>query len=275
MTDYCEENYEEYGLTTMRSICWYCCSEPKELNPSSRLNMPSRAASTNQSSAVWSRIAIGNDESITTNNTVEDDVTTNTATQQRRTTRRRLDEWASDIVMDPSNFRVTENLEDEYLADIAEYRQRKEEQHNIRRLEGDTGNNYHHVKYSPYEWLREVRTEYYYRYEGSQMVPPCFETVHYRVMKDPIRIHPIQLEELERLLAQRIDPESCQNDTAGRERSSDSTKVDLNRPLQKYSNIHRKVFCECQDWISKWQEDQDWCELNQEERFNEKLYNFS
>lgn len=112
------------------------------------------------------------------------------------------------------------------------------------------------------------------------MVPPCFETVHYRVMKDPIRIHPIQLEELERLLAWRIAPKGsgsneCQRDTAGRERSgSNGNAVDLNRPLQDYSDIHRKVFCECIDWDSKWTEDQQWCQLDKKTRFFDRPYNF-
>jgi hypothetical protein len=113
-----------------------------------------------------------------------------------------------------------------------------------------------------------------------KMVPPCFDTVHYRVMKDPILINPLQLKELERLLAWRIAPKdsefnSCKLDTAGRERpGSNGDAVDLNRPLQSYNNIHRKVFCECKDWDSKWQEDRDWCELDKNVRFFEHPYNF-
>jgi hypothetical protein len=128
--------------------------------------------------------------------------------------------------------------------------------------------------------MREVKTEYYYRYEGGQMVPPCFETVHYRVMKDPIRIHPTQLAELERLLAWRISPRGsglseCENDTAGRPRAgSNGNAVDLNRPLQEYSNIHRKVFCECDDWDSKFQEDIDWCQMDENTRWYDEPYNF-
>ena len=112
------------------------------------------------------------------------------------------------------------------------------------------------------------------------MVPPCFETVHYRVMKDAIRINPIQLAELERLLAWRIAPKDsgskqCQNDTAGRPRAgSNGNAVDLNRPLQKYSNVHRKVFCECRDWRSKFQEDRDWCTLDQNKRWYTMPYNY-
>jgi hypothetical protein len=194
--------------------------------------------------------------------------------------------WASDLIMDPANFEVTDNIEEEYVASIEDYRKRQEEskakqEKQSRKLDDlVSGDNYINVPYSPYEWLREVKTEYYYRYEGTQMVPPCFETVHYRVMKDPIRIHPNQLAELERLLVRRIAPEGsifneCELNTAGRARLGNENAVDLNRPLQSYHNIHRKVFCECIDWESKFQEDQDWCELDANIQHYEHPYNFN
>lgn len=181
-----------------------------------------------------------------------------------------------------------ENAEEEHVARLEEYKRRQEESKlksqqdsKKRRLDQiPSGDNYINVPYSPYEWLREVKTEYYYRYEGSQMVPPCYQKVHYRVMKDPIVIHPIQLKELERLLAWRIAPKGsefneCQRDTAGVDRPvRNGDAVDLNRPLQRYSNIHRKVFCECNDWDSKFQEDIDWCELDKETRWYDQPYNF-
>jgi hypothetical protein len=185
--------------------------------------------------------------------------------------------------MDPENFEVSVDLEEEYVAGVEDYRRRQAEarqKSDARRLSELTGDNYINVKYSPYEWMREVRTEYYYRYEGTQMVPPCYETVHYRVMKDAIRIHPDQLKELERLLAWRIAPKGsefneCQRDTAGKERpGSNGDAVDMNRPLQSYNNIHRKVFCECDDWDSKFQEDSKWCELDRETRFYQQPYNY-
>ena len=137
--------------------------------------------------------------------------------------------------------------------------------------------------------MRQVKTEYYFRYEGSQMVPPCYQTVHYRVMKDPIRIAPVQLAELERLLAWRIAPKSsssssntderaaCQRDTAGRARSGteDDAAMDFDRPLQGYSNSHEKVFCDCKDWDSKFQEDIEWCQLDPTERYSTHPYNFA
>jgi len=194
--------------------------------------------------------------------------------------------WASDIHIDPANFDVADNLEEEYIAGLEAYAQRGRDESNQKKLEESRrlnelgpGDNYINVPYSPYQWMREVKTEYYFRYEGSQMVPPCFETVHYRIMKDPIRIHPDQLAELERLLAWRIAPkgstiDECKRDTAGKERPGGNA-VDLNRPVQSYSNIHRKVFCECGDWDSKFKEDRAWCELDQQTRFNERPYNFN
>ncbi len=262
---YCKSVYEMYG-ESMGSICWYCCSEPKEVDP----------------------IVFSNDRKleIEPKRIGAPNLTIDAKDSQQKELRHDIllpqDFYASELLMDPSNFEVNEHLEEEYLSGIEEYRdlQELEEQyaaHHGRRLNGD---NYASVRYSPYQWLREVKTEYYFRYEGGQMVPPCFETVHYRVMKDPILINPIQLAELERLLAWRISPRGsgsgeCENDTAGRPRDGgNGTAVDLNRPLQDYSNIHRKVFCECNDWVSKFQEDKDWCLMEQNQRWYDEPYNF-
>ena len=274
---YCVDIYETYG-DMMGSVCWYCCSEPKEVDPSvlpPTATQPSKVLSNAGSSR---RLRSRQEDPIEEpavlearlNGLVE-------ATDAFLPT----GIWASDLAMDPANFEVAENLEEEYVAGIDAYRKRQEETkgpQQSRRLE--SGDNYVNVPYSPYEWMREVRTEYYYRYEGTQMVPPCFERVHYRVMKDPIRIHPDQLTELERLLAWRISPKGsefneCERDTAGRERpGSSGNAVDLNRPLQSRHNVHYKVFCECGDWDSKWQEDRDWCELDAVTRLTDHPYNF-
>mmetsp|Transcript_31743 Transcript_31743/g.45125 ORF Transcript_31743/g.45125 Transcript_31743/m.45125 type:complete len:115 (+) Transcript_31743:107-451(+) len=96
-------------------------------------------------------------------------------------------------------------------------------------------------------------------------------------MKDPIRVAPSQIELLERLTYNRIDPVTCQEDTAGRLRdvtnsnnSSDSNStsvvVDVNRPIQTTTNKHRVVFCECVDWVSKRERDQEWCQRPMKER---------
>lgn len=155
-------------------------------------------------------------------------------------------------------------------------------------------------QYEELEWFNYwpmlgVRTEYYFRYSGSQTIPPCYGNFvsesrkginHWRVMKDPIRIHTRQLQELRRLTAERIAPinstvHACLPDTAAnvtRGDSTDSNKiVDVNnaRPLQSWENTHFKTFCECKDWPSKWPEDRKWCEIEDiEDRFYLRPYNF-
>eukprot|EP00539_Tryblionella_compressa_P020123 CAMPEP_0178866638 /NCGR_PEP_ID=MMETSP0747-20121128/5052_1 /TAXON_ID=913974 /ORGANISM="Nitzschia punctata, Strain CCMP561" /LENGTH=570 /DNA_ID=CAMNT_0020533509 /DNA_START=1 /DNA_END=1713 /DNA_ORIENTATION=- len=139
-----------------------------------------------------------------------------------------------------------------------------------------------------------ARTEYYFRYEGTQTIPPCHgkripssrrNTNHWRVMKDPIRIHPRQLEELKRLLADRIAPRGslvneCGNDTAAKVKRDPTDPqtilaVDTARPLMYTSKHHFKTFCECKDWQSKWAEDREWCSIqNINDRFYEQPYNF-
>lgn len=133
-----------------------------------------------------------------------------------------------------------------------------------------------------------VRTEYYYRYSGSQTIPPCYgnflpesqkETNHWRVMKDPIRIHPRQLQEMRRLIADRVAPieskvNACKPDTAAKVKKDGY--VEAARPLQSFNNnTHFKVFCQCKDWRSKWPEDRDWCSIDDiTERFYDNPYNF-
>jgi len=155
------------------------------------------------------------------------------------------------------------------------------------------------VQFEELEWFNYwpmigVRTEYYFRYSGSQTIPPCYGnfvpelrtgTNHWRVMKDPIRIHRRQLQELRRLTADRIAPidspvNACQPDTAAKvtRDTLDTNKIlDVSnaRPLQSWSKTHFKVFCECKDWPSKWPEDRKWCEIEDiNERFFLKPYNF-
>lgn len=121
-------------------------------------------------------------------------------------------------------------------------------------------------RFHAYDWLKQVETEYYFRYEGSQGVPPCQEVVHWRVMKDPIKVAPRQIELLEKLTKRRIDPVTCERDTAARKRMDGSGKVDNTRPIQLTTRKHKVVFCECVDWESKKAADQEWCRLPMEER---------
>ena len=108
-------------------------------------------------------------------------------------------------------------------------------------------------------------------------------------MKDPIRIHPRQLQELKRLLADRIAPpddpvEPCVPSTAAKVTRDDTVlnqdglgrvvDVETNRALQYISDTHFLTFCECKDWPSKWPEDRDWCRLDNSTRFYDHPYNF-
>jgi len=95
--------------------------------------------------------------------------------------------------------------------------------------------------------------------------PPCFEGVHWRVMKNALKVSPRQLKILENLLADRIDPQTCKPHTAGKSRG-EGRVVDVNRDLQTTTPEHKLVFCECADWPSTYQEDLDWCALSPEER---------
>jgi carbonic anhydrase len=147
--------------------------------------------------------------------------------------------------------------------------------------------NYEHVPWFNYFPMTGVKTEYYYRYSGSQTIPPCYgsffpgtnrkQTNHWRVMKDPILVGKRQIAEMNRLLRERIAPPddpiaACKRDTAAIVRKG---KVSTARPLQDTHKVHFKVFCECQDWKSKFVEDQQWCKIkNQLERYYGHPYNF-
>lgn len=142
-------------------------------------------------------------------------------------------------------------------------------------------------------YIKMRRHQYYYRYSGTQTVPPCYgwftpdtrgSTNHWRIMKDPIRVSRRQVRELNRLLRERIAPADdplrpCLPDTAAKRDPGDPTgeKVWTARPLQSSRKAHFKVFCECQDWPSKFEEDRAWCARyakNQTERYYAHPYNF-
>jgi hypothetical protein len=178
------------------------------------------------------------------------------------------------LLLGPENF--DEDIDEHVYFEqvMSDYKRRK-----LQNL-GIHEEDYANVAYWPYEWLLEVGTEYYFRYEGTQTVPPCWEVVHWRVMKDPIKVHPRQIEELNRLLAWRLSTSGsneCEVDTAGR-LSDDGNTVDVSRETQYYHLQHRKVFCECKDWPSKFEGDKEWCKnwklSNGEDRFYDTPYSF-
>lgn len=125
----------------MGSICWYCCSQPKEVDPTVLRRLSSQE----------DQVEVAEDgmdqEALNQTNDGKEDVL---------------------LPQDPANFEVSENAEEQHVADFEEYRAREEEsmtENTLRKLQDyQSGNNYVNVKYSPYEWMREVRTEYYFRY---------------------------------------------------------------------------------------------------------------
>jgi Eukaryotic-type carbonic anhydrase len=159
-----------------------------------------------------------------------------------------------------------------------------------RQMHGRELINYNHVDWFNYFAMIGCRTEYYFRYSGTQTKPPCFgqfaagdgrnNTNNWRVMKDPIRISKRQLAEMHRLLRERVAPPDdpirpCQPDTAGKVNEA-TGEINVARPLQQVVRQHYAVFCECINWISKWKEDQDWClESDQLVRFYDRPYNFA
>ena len=173
------------------------------------------------------------------------------------------------LELGPENFVDTID-ENAYYERVKEYQKRRLLQKNLVH-EVD----YTDVAYGTYDWLIEAGTEYYFRYEGSMVVPPCWEVVHWRVLKDPIKVHPRQIAELNRLLAWRVSTSGsnrCQVDTAGRISGNGDT-VDMSRESQYYHLLHREVFCECKDWPSKFEADKEWCKNWQQSNGAVRFYN--
>jgi Eukaryotic-type carbonic anhydrase len=95
--------------------------------------------------------------------------------------------------------------------------------------------------------------------------PPCLEGVHWRVLKDPVKVAPSQLRALEQLLIKRVDPGTCRRRTAGKVTSS-GDRIAVNRPLQTIRQQHKVVYCECNDWRSASEKDRDYCERSDRQR---------
>ena len=96
--------------------------------------------------------------------------------------------------------------------------------------------------------------------------PPCFEGVHWRVLKEPIKVSNKQLQAIHRLLKERIDPVTCKKETAAEPRGRSGEKVGVNRPIQTTTAKHKAVYCECLDWDPNGEADQAHCALTLEDR---------
>ena len=246
----------------MGSVCWYCCSVPKEVGQARVRYLRSNETSQTTTSFQYGEKRITK-EKITMpffESSHEDFLFDN----QKK---------VGNVASSNGDREEIEGDDDAYFESLMEpFRELDalnetitQERHLL---------NYDHIAYDAYEWLRAVKTEYYFRYEGTFTTPPCSEVAHWRVLKDPIRVHPDQIKELERLLARRISPKGsmfkeCQNDSAGKLRPGrQGDAVDLNRPLQSLHTLHRMVFCECKDWKSNFDEDIQWCRKD----INTRLY---
>lgn len=149
--------------------------------------------------------------------------------------------------------------------------------------------NYDHIKWFNYFPMTKVRTEYYFRYQGTQTTPPCYgkltsgrkQTNAWRVFKDPIRVTQRQIDEMHRLIRERIAPSTspvnkCKPDT-GAVVDSVTKEVNVARPLQKSVTANFATFCECENWRSHWIEDREWCRKYQGDkkaRFYGNPYNW-
>lgn len=244
-TDYCQSLYDTFNDSEMSEVCHYCCSTSQEVGPSVRRNLrlPEKAQKATTANGTGSRIPEG---------------------------AKVFNVYGRQFVLGPENFERDE--EDEHA-----YFQRMYDDHKRRSLQVAHSVNYDDIEWVPYEWLMKVGTEYYYRYEGTMLVPPCWETVHWRTMKDPIQVHERQIAELNRLLAWRVNPDTCEVDTAGVLQEGGNT-VRMDRELQYMHKQHRQVFCECKDWGSKFAGDVEWCDNWEEDvnfdRFYTRPYSF-
>lgn len=272
-TDYCQDQFDFIGIENVQRMCWYCCYPSKDFSPLRRRELSGSNSGTPPAPLV----------------AVEDIVdlpmhTAWTMAEMRQFHKHNPREIGSDDVMfhdDASGRKVivrAENFREKGSSDEEAYFKEIHGAFQRRELQTSIQENYEDVFWWPYEWLLKVGTEYYFRYEGSMTVPPCYTVNHWRVLKDPIRVANHQIKELERLLAWRVNSD-CDASTAGRPREDDPDAVDVNRPLQELEKGHRLVFCECQDWPSKFPQEREWCakwqERDPEIRLFENPYNWA
>jgi Eukaryotic-type carbonic anhydrase len=272
-TEYCQNAWASH-IGDVERICWSCCF-PSKLFPepntrqllANRDSLPGRDGSNVPNSRVELLSTL--EEKIDYENTETEDkedvvLTAMTEDEMRLFHKNNPPELrAGDrifehptmerkLIVRKENFTPKgEKDEDAYFEEIHSAFQQRQLQEPIKE-------NYEDVYWWPYEWLLKVGTEYYFRYEGSMTVPPCYTVNHWRTMKDPIRVAKHQIQELERLLAWRLNGD-CNASTAGKPREGNPDAVDVNRPLQELEKGHRLVFCECQDWPSKFPHEREWC----------------
>jgi Eukaryotic-type carbonic anhydrase len=235
-TPYCLSIYDTYNDSQMQEVCHYCCSTSRDVGPSGRRSLRSEQ-STPKKAFVEESIPKG---------------------------ARVFDVFGRRFVLGQENFEPSETDEQAHF-------DRMYADHKRRSLQVSHAVNYEDIEWFPYEWLMKVGTEYYFRYEGTMLIPPCWETVHWRVMKDPIVVHSRQIAEINRLLAWRLNPNTCEVETAG-VLSDDGNTVNMAREVQYMHKQHRQVFCECKDWPSKFESDKQWCDNWEDDKNYDRFY---
>jgi Eukaryotic-type carbonic anhydrase len=235
---FCQEQYALFGQD-IEQVCYYCCSTPLVVG-SARRNLRFDQSAVEDATEARDEDAYPDGTKV-------------------------LYMQGKKYVFGPENF-------DDDGMDEEEYYEKLLTEHRLRNLQaGPHAENYEDIDWFPYEWLIKVGTEYYYRYEGTMPIPPCWETVHWRLLKDPIRVHKRQIDELHRLLAWRLNPDTCKVDTAG-VLSADGNRVEVNREVQYTHTQHREVFCECKDWPSHFSADNEWCHKWQNDTTYDRFY---
>ncbi|GKY92772.1 hypothetical protein MPSEU_000247000 [Mayamaea pseudoterrestris] len=124
---------------------------------------------------------------------------------------------------------------------------------------------YYKGPYYPHMFYKDSNTEYYFRYFGSVIEPPCLEYVHWRVMRLPVKISPSQFKRLNALFLNRLNPTTCEKESAGRVRGG-TIKRDVSRPLQTMTKDHKLVYCECVNWRSPKPADVAYCNQTMADR---------
>ena len=285
-TSYCKDAYSSFG-DLINSVCWYCCSKPTLVGPPLDGDNNRRLRAEMSPSKAAEKLM---PKEVTPERRMELMRTLSEREQVNVQRNEKLEAFLNPIAdarirylkahppsgamkSDEKHEAIFNEMVQRFLAreDAA---QNDQGQISQRRLV-----NYDDVPYFTYEWLLKVKTEYYFRYEGTQTVPPCKDQAHFRVMKDPIVVPPTQIEELERLLIERIAPKdsefkACEPDHAGAPRKNSPGKYDFVRPLQQNHKAHRMVFCECKDWKSVFEEDRRWCARGIQDRFFDHRFNF-
>jgi hypothetical protein len=124
---------------------------------------------------------------------------------------------------------------------------------------------YYQGPYDPYTFYKDTDTEYYFRYYGSVIEPPCLDYVHWRVLRLPVKIALSQYKRLNALFANRLSPSTCQYESAGRVRGG-TIKRDVHRSLQTVTSNHKLVYCECINWNSEKAADVAYCNQSMTDR---------